>query len=109
MLQALGLLVHLVPGHAEHVGEEALDQAMAAHDPLGVLGAGGGERDRPVGVAGDVAVALQAPTISWTVGAESCIARATFAPVIGRPASCSQNRICRYSSSATVAVTVSWA
>ena len=41
-----------------------------------------------------------------TVGAESCIARAMLAPVIGRRASCSQNRICRYSSSATVAVSV---
>src|SRR5205823_116231 len=44
------------------------------------------------------------PTISCTVGADSCIARATLAPVIGSPASCSQNRLCRYSSSATVAV-----
>src|SRR5271168_3780421 len=44
------------------------------------------------------------PIISWTVGGDSCIARATFAPVIGSPASCSQNRLCRYSSSATVAV-----
>src|SRR4051812_37859059 len=30
------------------------------------------------------------------------MARATFAPVIGSPASCSQKMICRYSSSATV-------
>ena len=30
------------------------------------------------------------PTISWTVGADSCIARAMFAAVIGRPASSSQ-------------------
>src|ERR1700684_1297191 len=44
------------------------------------------------------------PIISWTVGADSCMARAMLAPVIGRPASCSQKRICRYSSSATVAV-----
>jgi hypothetical protein len=36
------------------------------------------------------------------VGGESCIARATFAPVMGRPASCSQKSVCRYSSSATV-------
>src|SRR3954470_7399942 len=43
------------------------------------------------------------PTISWTVGAESCIARATLAPVIGRPASWSQKIVWRYSSSATVA------
>ena len=32
------------------------------------------------------------------------MARATFAPVIGSFASCSQNSVCRYSSSATVAV-----
>ena len=36
------------------------------------------------------------PIISCTAGAESCIARATFAPVIGRPASCSQNSVSRY-------------
>src|SRR3954466_450537 len=46
---------------------------------------------------------MSRPTISWTVGAESCIARATLAPVIGRPASWSQKIVCRYSSSATVA------
>src|SRR5207247_2662338 len=43
------------------------------------------------------------PTISCTVGADSCIARARFAAVMGRPASCSQNSVWRYSSSATVA------
>ena len=41
VLQALGLLVDLVPGNAEHVGEEALDQAVAADDALGVRGAVG--------------------------------------------------------------------
>src|SRR5436190_17149798 len=46
------------------------------------------------------------PTISWTVGAESCIARATLAPVIGSPASSSQNMIWRYSSSAGVAASL---
>ena len=60
VLQALGLLVDLVPGDAEHVGEEALDQPVAAHDALGVLGAGVGEGDRLVARARDVAVALQA-------------------------------------------------
>ena len=34
VLEPLRLLVHLVPGHAEHVGEEALDQAVAADDAL---------------------------------------------------------------------------
>ena len=48
VLEALGLLVDLVPGDAEHVGEEALDQAVAAHDALGVLGARVGEGDRLV-------------------------------------------------------------
>src|SRR3954465_325967 len=43
------------------------------------------------------------PTISCTVGAETCIARATFAAVIGSRASSSQKIVCRYSSSATVA------
>src|SRR3954466_7942519 len=43
------------------------------------------------------------PTISCTVGAETCIARATFAAVIGSSASSSQKIVCRYSSSATVA------
>ena len=36
VLQALGLLVHLVPRDAEDVGEEALDEAVAASDALRV-------------------------------------------------------------------------
>src|SRR3954447_6023266 len=43
------------------------------------------------------------PTISCTVGAETCIARAMFAPVRGSPASSSQKIVWRYSSSAGVA------
>src|SRR3954452_12334337 len=43
------------------------------------------------------------PTISCTVGAETCLARAKFAAVISRSASSSQKIVCRYSSSATVA------
>src|SRR6185369_8341527 len=46
---------------------------------------------------------MSRPTISCTVGGESCIARAMLAPVIGSPASSSQNMISRYSCSATVA------
>src|SRR6188472_1740372 len=46
---------------------------------------------------------MRRPTISCTVGGESCIARAMLAPVIGSPASSSQNMISRYSCSATVA------
>jgi len=36
VLEALGLLMHLVPGDAEDVGEETLDQAVAA-DPVPVF------------------------------------------------------------------------
>src|SRR6478609_962719 len=46
---------------------------------------------------------MRRPIISCTVGGESCIARAMLAPVIGSPASSSQNMISRYSCSATVA------
>ncbi len=60
VLEALGLLVDLVPGNAEHVGQEALDQAVAADDALGVRGAAVGEGDRAVAAARDVAVALEA-------------------------------------------------
>jgi hypothetical protein len=59
VLEVLGLLVDVVPGDAHHVGQEALDQAVARDDVLGVLAAVLGEGDRLVGVAGDVAVALQ--------------------------------------------------
>ena len=44
VLEPLGLLVDLVPGDAQDVGQEALDQAVAADDALGVLAAGVGER-----------------------------------------------------------------
>jgi hypothetical protein len=60
VLEPLGLLVDLVPGDAEHVGQEALDQAVATADLLGVALAALGERDRLVAGAGDVAVALEA-------------------------------------------------
>src|SRR4051794_11163025 len=43
------------------------------------------------------------PIISCTVGADTCMARAMLAPVIGSLASESQYMIWRYSSSATVA------
>ena len=43
------------------------------------------------------------PIISCTVGADTCMALATLAPVMGRPASWSQKMTWRYSSSATVA------
>ena len=43
MLQALGLLVHVVPRNADDVGQEPLDEAVAADDPLRVLAAGLGE------------------------------------------------------------------
>ena len=60
VLEALGLLVDLVPWDPEDVGEEALDEAVAADDPLGVLLAGAGEGDRLVAGALDVAVLLEA-------------------------------------------------
>ena len=59
VLEVLGLLVHLVPRHADDVGQEALDHPVAADDALGVGAAGLGEADRAVGVAADVAVALE--------------------------------------------------
>ncbi len=40
VLEPLGLLVDLVPRDAQDVGEEALDQPVAADDLLGVLEAG---------------------------------------------------------------------
>ena len=61
VLDPLRLLVHLVPRDPEHVGEEALDHPVAAHDVLGVLAAGVGEGQRAVGPARDVAVALEPP------------------------------------------------
>ena len=61
MLQVLGLLVDVVPGHAHHIGEEALDHPVAGDQALRVLAAVDGERDRALAVALDVAVALQAP------------------------------------------------
>ena len=45
MLEPLGLLVDLVPGDPEDVGEEALDQAVALDDLLGVVAAAVGEAE----------------------------------------------------------------
>src|SRR4051812_11365317 len=61
VLQPLRLLVELVPRDAEDVGEEALDQPVAADDGLRVLAPRLGEDERLVGRAGDVAVAVEAP------------------------------------------------
>jgi hypothetical protein len=60
VLEPLGLLVHLIPRDAEHVGQEALDQAVAANDLLGLAFAGLGEADHLVWTARDVVVALEA-------------------------------------------------
>ena len=60
MLEPLGLLVDLVPGNPQHVGQEALDQPVAPDDRLRVLATVGRERERLVGAALHVAVALQA-------------------------------------------------
>jgi hypothetical protein len=59
VLQPLGLLVHVVPGHADHIRQEALDQPVAGDDQLRVGAAGVSEVDRAVAVAGYVAVALE--------------------------------------------------
>ena len=56
VLEPLGLLVDLVPGDPQDVGEEALDQPVALDDRLGVLEAVVGEAERLVVGAGDVAV-----------------------------------------------------
>ena len=60
VLHPLGLLVHVVPRHADDVGQEALDQAVAARDLLGVAATVVGERDHVVLAARDVAVSLEA-------------------------------------------------
>ena len=59
VLEPLGLLVDLIPGNVEHVGEEALDQPVAADDAGRVLLARVGELERLVGRAGHVAVGLE--------------------------------------------------
>ena len=59
VLDPLGLLVDLVPGDPEDVGEEALDHPVAADDVAGVLASGLGEGKRFVRVALDVAVVDQ--------------------------------------------------
>jgi hypothetical protein len=59
VLEALGLLVDLVPGDAEDVGEEALDHPVPAHDRGGVAVALLGELERLVGGLAHVPVGLQ--------------------------------------------------
>jgi hypothetical protein len=59
VLEVLGLLVHVVPRDADDVGQEPLDHPVAADQALGVIAPGGRELDRALGVAGDVAVALE--------------------------------------------------
>jgi hypothetical protein len=59
-LEGLGLLVDLVPGHAHHLDQEGLDQAVPADDVLGHLQAPGREHDPLARAAVDQALALQA-------------------------------------------------
>jgi hypothetical protein len=59
VLDPLGLLVDLVPGDVEDVGEEALDHPVAADDVAGVLAARLGEGERFVLFPLDVAVVDQ--------------------------------------------------
>ncbi len=61
VLEPLRLLVHVVPRNAQHVGQEALDQAVPADDPLRVPESLLREADRLVGSARDVAVPLEPP------------------------------------------------
>ena len=49
VLEDLGLLVHLVPRHAEGLGEIGLEEAVMADHLEGDLAAGIGELDAPVG------------------------------------------------------------
>ena len=58
VLPLAGLVVGVGPRQPEHVGEEALGQAVAAHDALRQCLAGGGEANGAVG--GDQALGLQA-------------------------------------------------
>ena len=52
--------MHLLPGHAQHLDEEALGQAVLAHDPGGGLAARRGQLQVPVTRDHDQAVALHA-------------------------------------------------
>jgi len=61
MLQALGLVVHPVPFHAEDFRQHALDQVVPHHRPESYLASGRSEFDPAVGAHGDQTVALQAP------------------------------------------------
>jgi hypothetical protein len=61
VLQPLRLLVHVVPRDAEDVGQEALHQAVAAHQRGRVLAPVVGEVDGLVRVTRDVPVALEPP------------------------------------------------
>jgi hypothetical protein len=61
VLKLLCLLVHLVPGNADHIGEETFDHAVATDHTLGVLAPRLSEVDRASGIANDVAVALEPP------------------------------------------------
>ena len=60
MLEPLGLLVHVVPRDADDVGQEPLDQPVAADDRLRLLEPVVGEPQRLVLRARDVAVLLEA-------------------------------------------------
>jgi len=59
VLEAFGLLVDLVPGDLQDVGQEALDHAVAAGDLLGLGTAVLGQVEDLVVAAGDVAVTLE--------------------------------------------------
>src|SRR4029078_6815604 len=59
VLYSLRLLVDLVPGDPEDVGEEALDQAVAGDDRLGVAAPVIGAAQGLFGLAREVAIVAQ--------------------------------------------------
>ena len=59
MLESLCLLVNVVPGDPDDVGEESLDQPVTADDRLSLIEPGLCEAQRLVLVAGHVAVVLE--------------------------------------------------
>ena len=61
MLQTLGLVVHLVPFHAENLGEHALDQVMAKSELARDLAARCSQADVAVSLHANQAVSFQAP------------------------------------------------
>lgn len=60
VLEALGLVVDLVPGHAEDLREHALDEVVAEGGAVGGFASGGGEAEDAVVVDFDKSIAAKA-------------------------------------------------